>query len=69
MVNTKEARNKNPNTSAASLAERKVSEAPPATVLTVASIVIKAKTIIHPSIINLHSGTAESGCPTNIKHL
>lgn len=50
MLDKTDARNSSPNTTAASLVDKKVAETPPTTVLTIASIVIKAKTIIHPSI-------------------
>src|SRR5580704_15270404 len=44
------ARNRSPNTRAASLVETRPAEGPAATVMTVANKVIRAKTIIHPSI-------------------
>jgi hypothetical protein len=50
MLDNRDARNNNPNTRAASLADSKVAEEPPATALAIASSIIKAKTIIHPSI-------------------
>jgi hypothetical protein len=52
MFNNAVAKNSNPNTRAASLVDRKEADAPPTTFLTIASIIIKAKTIIHPSICN-----------------
>jgi len=50
MLVNADARKRIPNTTAASLVERKPAEGPAATVMTVASMVIRAKTSIHPSI-------------------